>query len=75
MSLSELKAEIAQLSADQLEALRHDIEAELAKKQTGEPKTAADFLGCARGMMKLNPGWDDPEPLEQWNAERDDTPL
>ncbi len=75
MSLTELKSEIAQLSAADLEALRSAIEAELLKKEPQEPADFAEYAATLRGMMKLNPGWDDPEPLEQWNAERDDTPL
>lgn len=73
MSLTELKAEIAQLSPEQLEALRLEIEAELTKKQI--PRDFANFAEYAaslRGMMILKPGWDDDEPLEQWNAKRDE---
>ncbi|MEN3369594.1 MAG: hypothetical protein V7609_1737 [Verrucomicrobiota bacterium] len=76
MSLTELKSEIAQLSAPQLEALRSAIETELAKKQ--QPKQFANFAEYAaslRGTVILKPGWDDDEPLEEWNAEHDDTPL
>lgn len=76
MSLTELKSEIAQLSAAQLEALRSAIETELAKKQP--PKEFANFAEYAaslRGTIILKPGWDDDEPLEKWNAERDDAPL
>jgi hypothetical protein len=35
----------------------------------------AEYLGSLRGTVILKPGWDDDEPLEQWNAERDDVPL
>ena len=76
MSLTELKSEISQLSAAQLEALRSAIETELAKKQ--QPKEFANFAEYAallRGTIILKPGWDDDEQLEEWNAERDDTPL
>lgn len=76
MSLTELQSEIAQLSAAQLEALRSAIETELLKKQ--QPKEFANFAEYAaslRGTITLLPGWDDDEPLEEWNAERDDTPL
>lgn len=76
MSLAELKAEIAQLSPEQLEALRLEIESELTKKKA-PPDFAnfAEYAASLRGMMTLNPGWDDDEPIEQWNAERDDLPL
>jgi hypothetical protein len=76
MSLTELKSEIAQLSAAQLEALRSAIETELAKKQ--QPKEFANFAEYAaslRGTIILKPGWDNDESLEEWNAERDDAPL
>ena len=73
MSLTELKTEIAQLSAAQLEALRSAIETELAKKQ--QPKEFANFAEYAaslRGSIIFHEGWDDDEPLEQWDALRDD---
>ena len=75
MSLTELKTEIAQLSRAELEALRSTIDSELTKKQTSQIVNFAEYAGCARGMMKFNPGWDDPEPIEQWNALRADTLL
>jgi hypothetical protein len=76
MSVAEIKAEITQLSVNELEALRQTIEAELTKKQTSAPANMAEYLGSMRGTIILKPGWDDDdEPLEQWNAERDDTPL
>jgi hypothetical protein len=76
MSLTELKSEIAQLSAAQLEALRSAIETELAKKQQcKEFANFAEYAASLRGTIILQPGWDDDEPLEEWNAERDDTPL
>ncbi len=75
MSLTEIKSEIAQLSATELEALRSTIEAELLKKAPAEPTTFAEYPASLRGTLILHPGWDDDEPFEQWNAERDDTPL
>ncbi|MGI8820093.1 MAG: hypothetical protein ACR2ID_04385 [Chthoniobacterales bacterium] len=75
MSLTELKSEIAHLSAADLGALHSAIEAELLKKEPAEPTTFAEYAASLRGTMTLHPGWDDDEPLEQWNAERDDTPL
>lgn len=30
------------------------------------------FLGCMRGTVIFHPGWDDPLPLEMWDAYRDD---
>lgn len=75
MSLTELKSEIAELSAAELKALQLAIDAELNKKQSAEPGNSGDYLGSMRGTAILKPGWDDDEPLEEWNAERDDTPL
>ncbi len=75
MSLTEIKSEIAQLSAAELETLRSTIEAELLKKAPADPTTFAEYAASLRGTIILRPGWDDDEPLEQWNAERDDTPL
>ncbi len=75
MSLTELKSEIAQLSAAELEILRSTIEAELLKKAPKDPATFAEYAASLRGTIILKSGWDDDEPLEQWNAERDDTPL
>jgi hypothetical protein len=39
------------------------------------PATMAEYLGSLRGTVILKPGWDSDEPLEEWNAERDDVPL
>lgn len=75
MSVGELKKEIQQLSAVDLQALRAAIEAELGKKKPAEPANFAEYFGSLRGTVILKPGWDDDEPLEEWNAERDDTPL
>lgn len=73
MSLAELKAEIAKLSPEDKQQLREALDVD--QTTAAETQTMAEYLGCARGMMKFNPGWDDPEPLEDWNALRDDTPL
>ncbi|MBA3353505.1 MAG: hypothetical protein H0U23_14000 [Blastocatellia bacterium] len=75
MSLTELKAEIEKLPPSDLEALRSTIEAELSKKQKSEPATFAEYAAALKGTIIFHDGWDDDEPLEQWNAERDDTPL
>ncbi len=75
MSLAEITAEVGQLSAAELEMLHAAVQAEIAKKQANGDVDMSKYAGCTRGMMQFNPGWDDPEPLEQWNALRDDTPL
>lgn len=75
MSLTELKAEIEKLPPSDLEALRGTIEAELSKKRKAEPATFAEYAAALKGTITFHDGWDDDEPLEQWNAERDDTPL
>ncbi len=75
MSVAEIKAEITQLSVNELEALRQTIEAELTKKQASAPVDMAEYFASLRGTITLLPGWDDPEPLEQWNALNDDLPL
>ncbi len=32
----------------------------------------AEYLGCLKGATILKPGWDEDEPLEDWEALRDD---
>jgi hypothetical protein len=74
MSVAEIKAEIQKLTPDKKKELRDALE--VAMSPTGkEPTTMAEYLGSLRGTVILKPGWDDDEPLEQWNAERDDVPL
>ncbi len=73
MSIAELKAEIAKLSPMEKKELHDALEA--AMSPPNDPKTMAEYLGSLRGTVILKPGWDDDEPLEAWNAERDDTPL
>ncbi len=75
MSLTELQSEIAQLSPAELEALRSAIDSELTKRQASAPVNMAEYFASLRGTITLLPGWDDPEPLEQWNALNDDLPL
>ncbi len=55
MLLTELKSEIAQLSAAELEALRSTIEAELLKKAPAEPTTFAEYAASLRGTIILHP--------------------
>ena len=32
----------------------------------------AEYMGCMRNVTVLKPGWDEDEPLEMWEALRDD---
>ena len=74
MSVAEIKAEIQKLTPEEKKELHDALEADLAAPAK-EPATMADYLGSLRGTVILKPGWDDDEPLEQWNAERDDVAL
>ena len=71
MSVAEIKAELPKLTPPEL------AEVELALQQLKQttPPTApemADYMGCMRGTAELKPGWDEDEPLEMWEALRDD---
>jgi hypothetical protein len=74
VSVAEIKAEIQKLTPEEKKELRDALEAAVPPMGK-EPMTMADYLGSLRGTVILKPGWDDDEPLEQWNAERDDVPL
>jgi hypothetical protein len=74
MSIAEIKAEIAKLTPEEKKQLREALEAD-SSVLPKEPATMAEYLGSLRGTVILKPGWDSDEPLEQWNAERDDVPL
>jgi hypothetical protein len=74
MSVAEIKAEIAKLTPKEKKELREALEADITVPPK-EPTTMEEYLGSLRGTIILKPGWDDDEPLEQWNAERDDVPL
>jgi hypothetical protein len=75
MSFAELKAEVPNLSAGELELLRTLVDVEITRKEGGSPVDMAQYLGCTRGMMKFQPGWEEDEPLEAWEALRDDSSL
>lgn len=74
MSLMQIEAEIAKLTPEEIQHLQQSLADELARK-SAEPINMAENLGCTRGMMTLLPGWDQDEPLEMWEALRDDTSL
>jgi len=70
MSIAEIKAEIEKLTPDQKKELRDALEA-----VTSPPEQAAvisNYLGALRGTVIFHPGWDEDEPLEDWEVLRDD---
>ena len=71
MSVAEIKAEIEKLTPEEKEQLRDALEAEISVPPK-EPTTMEEYLGSLRGNTILKPGWDDDEPLEDWEALRDD---
>lgn len=75
MSLTELAAEVSLLTAEELETLRKKVEAALAKKKRNRPVNMTEYVTPLRGTIIFKPGWDAPEPIEDWNALRDNTPL
>jgi len=71
MSVAEIKAELLRLTPAEL----IDLEAALQRLKTAAPAAAPDmsqFVDSLAGVMKFGPGWDDPLPLEDWEALRDD---
>jgi hypothetical protein len=71
MSLAEIKAEIEKLTPEEKKQLRDALEADMGTP-TKEPGTMAEYLGSLKGTTILKPGWDEDEPLEDWEALRDD---
>jgi hypothetical protein len=70
MSIAEIKAEIEKLTPEQKKELRDALEA-----ATSSPEKAAlisDYIGSLRGTVIFHPGWDEDEPLEDWEVLRDD---
>jgi hypothetical protein len=70
MSIAEIKAEIEKLTPEQKKELHEALEA-----ATSPPEKAAvisDYLGSLRGTVIFHPGWDEDEPLEDWEVLRDD---
>jgi len=62
--------EIQKLTPEEKKELREALEAALSAPQ--KPSTMAEYLGCLKGATILKPGWDEDEPLEDWEALRDD---
>jgi hypothetical protein len=70
MSIAELKAEIEKLTPAEKKELRDALEAEISAPEKAST-TMAEYLGSLRGTVILKPGWDEDEPLEDWEALRD----
>ena len=70
MSVAEIKAEILKLSPEEKKELRDALEKALATPN--EPIDVSKYLGYMRGTAVLKPGWDEDEPLEDWDVLRDD---
>lgn len=71
MSVAEIKAELPKLSPPELAEVEAALQqAKLAVPAT--PATMSSYAGCMRGVTVLKPGWDEDEPLEMWEALRDD---
>jgi hypothetical protein len=71
MSVAEIKAEILKLTPEEKKELHDALAASLATPD--QPIDVSQYLGCMRGTAVLKPGWDNDEPLEAWDALRDDT--
>ncbi len=70
MSIAEIKAEIQKLTPEQKKELHDTLEA--AMTAPAKPVTMSEYLESLRGTAVLKPGWDEDEPLEDWEALRDD---
>ena len=69
VSVAEIKAEIQKLTPEEKKEL-HDA-LETAMTAPGKPATMSDYLGSLRDSVIFHPGWDEDEPLEDWEALRD----
>ena len=70
MSIAEIKAEISKLTPEEKKELHDALEAALATPS--KPVDLWQYIGCMKGTAVLKPGWDEDEPLEDWEALRDD---
>ena len=73
MSITEIKAEIQKLSPAEKAELKAALEAEIDAGTTSADPSS--ILGCMRGTVIFHPGWDEDEPIEMWEALRDDPPA
>ena len=69
MSVAEMKAELTKLTAAELV----ELEVALQRIKSGSVPQAdmAQVVDSLIGAMKFGPGWDEPLPLEDWDALRD----
>ena len=70
MSIAEIKAEIQKLSPEEKKELRDALEAAVSAQERAAD--ASQFVGCLKDSVIFDPGWDEDEPLEDWEALRDD---
>ena len=70
MSIAEIKAEIEKLTPDQRKELRDALEAVTCPQE--QAAVISNYLGGLRGTVIFHPGWDEDEPLEDWEVLRDD---
>ena len=71
MSVAEIKAELPKLTPTE----RAEVEALLQQLKQPMPvpvSALTAYMGCMRDFTVLKPGWDEDEPLEIWEALRDD---
>lgn len=73
MSITEIKAEIQKLSPEEKAELKAVLEAEMEAGTA--PAHPSSILGCMKGTVIFHPGWDEDEPIEMWEALRDDPPA
>jgi hypothetical protein len=72
MSVAEIKAEIEKLTLEEKKELHDALESALMASQK-PPTTMSEYMGSMRDTAVLKPGWDEDEPLEDWEALRDDS--
>ncbi len=72
MSFAELQEEVAKLPREQKELLREDIDRDLQQKPPTNLPGLSRFIGWADGMVTFRDDWEEDEPLEMWEALRDE---
>lgn len=75
MSLAELKAELKNLTPAELTEMEQALQQIKSGQHLTTSSGSAKIFGSLEGVMKFNPGWDQPEPADTWNAMRDDSSL
>jgi hypothetical protein len=80
MSIAEIQSELKKLTPvelAQVEAVVREIKAippVTAQVGNAISGTLAEYWESLRGTVTLKPGWDEDEPLEIWEALRDNPP-